>query len=257
MNEEVLKKIRNGVRNTNCFFSIDVINDKINSKEFEVVHDDFFLGFIEKSEYNFSYLYFYIENRCNFQLKTLKAKTNLVLDIIFSERKNDNWKPIVEKIEQEGFKNYTFFNRMVLNNYSEKTIDYKNNQVINPSQKDLVLIKQFLEKNFDIFAERIPTLIELEKLSKTTYLIKAEENEIAALLISDKKGITEELRYWLVNEKYREKGFGSILMKYFLNHNTDTTRFLLWVQEDNTNAIKKYKHFGFQKDKLNMYIFKK
>lgn len=255
MQEQVLSKIKKGIRNTNSFLPINIVKQKIDNKEVEIVEDNFFLGLIEKSEYDFSYLYFYIENRLEFDLKVLENKQNLIVDVIFSERKQKNWFPIINKFSECGFKKHTSFNRMALSNPS-RIENYQSDKVVTATSEDLPLIKLFLEENFDVYAERIPTIKELEKLSETTYLIK-QRNSIAAILISEINGYTEELRYWLVDKEYRENGFGSILMKYFFNHNASTTRFLLWVQENNENAIEKYKHFGFEKDNLNMYILKK
>ena len=255
MNKNIELKLKNGFRNTNCFIPLTEISEKIKKKDFKVIEDESFLGFIKKTEYDFSYLYFYIQNKLDFKLDVLKSKRKIIVEIIFSNRRKESWNPILEKFYTFGFDKYTSFNRMIYIKQTNKTLNYKNNQVIGLREDDLNLVKKFLEKNFDIYAEKIPTLQELRNLSKTTYLIKIN-NEIAALLISDKNGFTEELRYWLVDKKYRGEGFGGILMKYFLNNFSDTKTYLLWVQENNQNAIEKYQYFGFKKDKLSMYILK-
>lgn len=258
MKPEILEKIKRGIRTTNCYLPINALEKKIDENDFKAVIEENFLLLFEKSRYNFNYLYFYILDEHRFNLKNVFKDYNeeLVLDIVFSDRKKKKWDLISEEFYTNGFKKHASFNRMFLNSELEENHDFENNQVLKPLEDDLIFIINFLEENFDIYAERIPTFDELKRLSNTTYLIK-KKNEIAAVLISEKKGFTEELRYWLVSRNYRGKGFGSILMQYFLNSNSDTKRFLLWVQENNKDAIDKYKYFGFKKDNLNMNILKK
>ena len=97
-------------------------------------------------------------------------------------------------------------------------------------------------------------LFRSERLRDSTYIIK-NNNNLAAILISEKKGKTEELRYWLVLPDYRDLGYGGLLMKYFLNLNIETIRYTLWVDASNITTIKKYEHYGFLKDRLLNKIF--
>ena len=258
MESKIIAKIKKGVKFTNCYLPIPILQKKISNNELKVIVDKSFLGLIEKSHYNFSYLYFYIEDILNFELENIFKNSDelLILDVIYSERKKEKWELIFQNFYKNGFKKHTSFVRMLSTHNLVKRTEYKNSQIRMPKEHDLILIKEFLEKYFDVFSERIPNLAELKTLLETTFLIK-KGNEIAALLISEKKGLTEELRYWIVSEKYRGKGYGSILMRYFLNHNPDTMRFLLWVQENNFSAIKKYQYFGFEKDNLKLKILKK
>lgn len=258
MQSEIIATIKKGVKFTNCYFPIHRLKKKISNNEIKVIADKSFLGLLEKSRYNFSYLYFYIEDKLNFELENISKISDeiLILDVIYLERKKETWELIFQKFYENGFKNYTSFVRMIFTHKFVKSTEYKNSQIKMPKEEDLIFIKEFLEKHFDVFAERIPSLSELKTLLETTYLIK-NGSEIAALLISEKKGLTEELRYWIVAEKYRGEGYGGILMRYFINYNPDTIRFLLWVQENNLKAIEKYQYFGFEKDSLKMKILKK
>ena len=155
-------------------------------------------------------------------------------------------------VDNDNFHYRTFLRMFRIDNLQITGIDFSSVQ--NPKGDDFEAIKRLLEKNFDIYAERIPSIEELKQLQNSTYVIK-HENQIAAILISDLKGKTEELRYWLVMPEFRYKGYGSLLMKYFLNCCKDTKRYTLWVDSVNENAINKYKYFGFVKDRIINTIY--
>ena len=52
---------------------------------------------------------------------------------------------------------------------------------------------------------------------------------------------------------YRDKKVGSRLLRRFFEEGKDTKRQLFWVIRTNENAIKRYKHYGFNEE--NMFDF--
>ena len=73
-------------------------------------------------------------------------------------------------------------------------------------------------------------------------------------MIYEKNPSTLYLRYWFVHPDYQDKKVGSDLMNVFLKRGKDTKRQLLWVRQDNENALARYHHYGFKKDDMCDYI---
>lgn len=239
---------------TNCLYTQPQLLNLIesNNAEYFEVNDDKYV--FQNREYNFQQTFFWINKyKITSQPINLFRDKNLVLEYILLEnqKKNqliDNW------LTTNQFFDFRTFIRMFQIRQSNNLHYISTNNITNPTEYDFDAIKNILEKNFNIFSERIPSINELKNLEKSTYLIK-KNNHIAALLISEKKGKTEELRYWVVLPEYRSMGYGSDLMKYFLNLNKDTIRFTLWVDLKNFGAIEKYKYFQFKKDKIVNKIY--
>lgn len=115
------------------------------------------------------------------------------------------------------------------------------------SYKDI--LTNIFEKNFHPAIEHIPDDNELSQLIENNCVyICNTENEIAGFIIFELVGSSVHLRYWWVNPLYRNQGVGSSLMSLFFEVGKNTVRQFLWVFDDNENAIKRYKHYGFKFD---------
>jgi acyl carrier protein/GNAT superfamily N-acetyltransferase len=236
---------------TNSFLSDFDIKNELTEVSSDLHNEFLFANSVTK--YNFRYLYFWFNLNYIEKVKiALNDSFKYVIEVVLL--KNDILETIIPKfLTSNNFFEYRTFNRMIL--IKDKNFDFKPSiEICFPKENDLRSIQEILESNFDIYSERIPTIDELRKLSKTTFLIKDTE-KICALLISEIKGKTEELRYWLVLSDYRSKGYGTILMNYFLNLNKNTVRYLLWVDNNNSNAIQKYDKFNFKRDRLVNKIY--
>lgn len=120
-------------------------------------------------------------------------------------------------------------------------------------------ILALLQKYFDPKAEQIPFLDEvLFYIEQGHVLVCREGNKIVGFLIYELTKSTLYLRYWFVDPEYRNKGIGSALMNSFFKAGQETMRQLFWVICDNENAIKRYRHYGFDDEDLydQVLIFK-
>jgi ribosomal protein S18 acetylase RimI-like enzyme len=63
-------------------------------------------------------------------------------------------------------------------------------------------------------------------------------------------GLTSHLRYWYVDEAFRNQGIGARLMRRFFRLSSGSQRLILWVAGDNSDALAKYRHYGFREDTL-------
>jgi acyl carrier protein len=217
-------------------------------------NNSFFI--LKSSRFYFKYLYFFLDKQILQSAKkviSFDRDEPLICESVFSESKNLENNLVLSWLSINNFFEYRTFIRM-FRVEKVKYINYDFSTVRKPSVDEIIDIQMILEKNFDVLAERIPSLEELKSLLETTYIIY-DNNEIASILISQLKGKTQELRYWLVLPKYRKLGYGDVLMKYFLSSNDSVIRHTLWVNQLNTKAIDKYKKNGFVTDKLLNKIF--
>lgn len=234
---------------SNCLFSRNQLLDIVNNGDSQLFEENGDILLFVNTEYGFQQLYFWLQksNRQNVPNNCF-YKQKIVIEFLTLENKIEDNIDINYWLKLKQFYNFRNYTRMF--QVGRPLISDLDSSIIEtPVEDDLYEIKRILEQNFDIYSERIPEINELKKLANSTYLIR-QMNEIAALLVSEKKGKTEELRYWLVLPKFRSMGYGGILMKYFLNLNNDTLRYTLWVDIKNQNAIEKYEHYGFKRDKI-------
>ena len=91
--------------------------------------------------------------------------------------------------------------------------------------------------------------------NKNSMLVIKDEEKIAGFIIFEIKGFTSYLRYWFVDEKYRNKKVGSQLISKFFDLSGNTKRIIFWVIQSNENAIKRYKHYGFTEENLVDHVF--
>lgn len=172
-----------------------------------------------------------------------------VVDIIGSENDIKNIKNIFNRI---GFYQYTLLIRMskvsnenCLFETDSKFITYADTQKVN-------YVFDLLQHYFDPYAEQLPLIEEINTwISNNGILIYSDDNQtIQGFLIYELIGQTSYLRYWFVHPDHREKKIGSTLLRSFFAEGRATKRQLFWVIESNDNAIKRYEHYGFKKEKL-------
>lgn len=252
--QKLLETFRLNKGATNSYLPDAFLFDKKGNPVYDYLQSNNCLIFFKETEHSFRQVLVFVKSKSSITDQNIQ---NSVLEFIrprISSLSNEvlhNW------ALNNGFVHYKTFQRMTLLRKEREKVNYLFNIEHPKDLDDLIAIKIFLEDNFDIFAERIPSVEELKSLITSTYLIR-DNRQITALLISEKKGVTEELRYWLVKKEFQKKKYGGILMRYFLNKNEDTKRFVLWVDNTNQNAIDKYKYFGFSNDKIinEIYITK-
>ena len=164
---------------------------------------------------------------------------------------------IAPVLEKNGFTKYTSFVRMSRVVNEDKTEFEESDKLYYLEVNKSNYIQNLLYKYFDIYAEQIPSLQELVNLAKENKIIyySNDSENIHGLLIFELTGLTGHLRYWWVHPEYRNKGIGSALIKRFFIECQNSKRQLFWVIETNENAIKRYEHFKFKKEKLFYYIF--
>ena len=120
----------------------------------------------------------------------------------------------------------------------------------------MIYVKQINEKDIDLCFELDSKTISLWSKKQWSNEFKKEGIKVFGLLranlvigICVLQVILDEahINYFVVNQKFREKGFGSYLMDYLVKfcEKLDTNRILLEVSKNNITAEKFYSRFDF------------
>ena len=127
---------------------------------------------------------------------------------------------------------------------------------IKASHQDIRELQSIFSNKFNPLTERIPSYQELESLieAKGVSLIK-DNGKITGFIIYEIKGKSCHLRYWWIDENYRNKGIGSCLIADMFKEAQNTSLQYLWVFENNEDAIQKYNHYGYSFDGMNDDIY--
>ena len=120
----------------------------------------------------------------------------------------------------------------------------------------MISIKQINEKDIDLCYELDSNTISLWSKKQWASEFKKEGTKIFGLLITNfvigicvfQVVIDEaQINYFVVNKKFRGKGFGSYLMNYLIKkcEKSNLKRLLLEVSQDNVTAERFYSRFDF------------
>jgi ribosomal-protein-alanine N-acetyltransferase len=120
----------------------------------------------------------------------------------------------------------------------------------------MIFIKQINEKDIDLCYELDSNTISLWSREQWTNEFKKDGTKIFGLLIKNYVvGICvfqvvldeAQINYFVVNKKFREKGFGSYLMSYLIKkcEKLNLKKILLEVSQGNVTAERFYSRFDF------------
>lgn len=161
----------------------------------------------------------------------------------------------------DGFKSLGFevrksLVRMSKINYSHEEIAYES--VFDATKEDSPVIEKMIHAHFDKYAEQLPTIEEITEFIEEKHAIVHRINDkIAGFILYDQTPSTLYLRYWLVNPEFRNQGVGSQLFHEYNRRGAACKRHILWVVEDNENAIKRYEHYGYYNEAMKDYVLTK
>jgi acyl carrier protein len=251
---QYLTKIKEKPFVTNCFMPEREIFDDNDSCNFENQITDEVFCFLKKTNHDFKKMFFYAtQNALLAKNPILNKDVNFVTEVFVLENEVERSLQIKNWLNSQG--NYHYHTVFRMNRVKqEQEHDINFSLIQNPNENDLEVILKILEKNFDKYTERIPTLEKLQELQNNIYLIK-EDNQIAALFVTEIKGSTRFMHFWLVISDFRGKGYGELIFKYCLNCNPDIKRYMSWINIKNNYSIKKHTEFGFVKDRIINFIY--
>lgn len=205
-----------------------------------------------KNDDGFKYLFYCATDKdvLNEALSSLPSEEVYIFDQIVDARTDAT---LINSFEKSGFSIRKSLVRM--SKIYEKNGISKNDDRFAASYKDLSIIDEMLHRYFDKYSEQLPSKEELvEFLQLNHIIILKKDDEIAGFIIYEQSPSSLYLRYWLVNPKFRDQGIGSCLFNEFQNRGASCRRHMLWVVEDNQNAIKRYEHYGFSRENMKDYV---
>jgi hypothetical protein len=253
MSGKYLEKIQLGIKFTNSYGSSKEVISRLEKSSTLVENQLSALLFIEKTRYDFWRLYFYIQDITIINWTFFKEKV-VIAEIIVRHSKKEKWDSIIQAFQEKGrFKIYDTFVRLYKDNIDIDVRGLDFSIIETPIERDFLAIQELLEVNFDFYSDRIPSVEELKKLTKTTFLIK-DEGQIVAFFIAEKNGITLTYRYWLVLESHRGRKYGDLLMKRVLTCDPEIQRITSWISQKLDYSIFAHKRLGFKEDGLTNYI---
>ncbi len=133
----------------------------------------------------------------------------------------------------------------------------KGEKIIYAKRTNAVTILKYFNEYFDPVCEQIPLVEEINRWIDNGQMViySLDGISIQGFLIFEKIGQTAFLRYWFVHPEYRDKKVGSALIQFFFKECISTKRQIFWVIRSNTNAIKRYEHYGFKPESMVDDIF--
>lgn len=161
----------------------------------------------------------------------------------------------------DGFKSLGFVVRKSLvrmSKINETPAKIEGASVYDATKEDIPALDKLLHEYFDKYTEQLPTIEELNEFIDSRHMIvKRSGNKIAGFIFYDQSPSTLYLRYWLVVPEFRNQGVGSELFHEYNRRGVACKRHMLWVVEDNENAIKRYEHYGYKNENMKDYVLTK
>lgn len=165
--------------------------------------------------------------------------------------------PVVDVLQAEGFVKVSELVRM-----TRRTPECTDLPVINilpPDDRDIPDIQAIFREHFNPEVEQLPSDAELVRwIEKGGVLAHRDDRgKVHSFIIYDLSKASLYLRYWFVNPQVRGQGVGGALMRTMFFHAKDTKRQYFWVIADNSNAIVRYQHYGFQFEPMRDIVLAK
>jgi ribosomal protein S18 acetylase RimI-like enzyme len=255
-----IEKVKHGAVNYNSNFYLDIQKVELwislQILEIEEFGDTIF--FIRRNKEFFN-LYFVTGNpdslKSNLNILQIKYSNSIfVIDLVGIE---NNINEFNDLFLQNGYYLYTSLMRMskTSNDLSIRIIEGE--KITYAQRADAATIFSYFTEYFDPYCEQIPLVEEISKWINNGQLIIYSEDKknIQGFLIYEKIGQTAYLRYWFVHPGHRDKKIGSALIHFFFKECSSVKRQIFWVIRSNTNAIKRYEHYGFKAESLIDVVF--
>ena len=176
--------------------------------------------------------------------------TTMMFDIV---GRDIQCQPMVELLRSKDCKGATSLVRMTR---IAKPFDYMPDVTVRKATiADIPQVSKMLHEYFDAQTEQIPYDEELlDYAGQGHVLVCEEQGRMAGFLIYELSATTLYLRYWFTLPDFRDRKVGSRLLRRFFEEGRDTKRQLFWVIRSNTNAIKRYRHYGFAEENMYDYV---
>ena len=125
------------------------------------------------------------------------------------------------------------------------------NEKIRPmAQPDFVQVHSLLMDCFVQTPEYIPKIWELEAMKDAVCI--HDEGKVIAFMQTNNRPLSAELRLLAVHGDFRGRGYGKMLVEGFLSKHQKKVS--IWVDPNNTAAVRLYESYGFAADGLGSWV---
>ncbi len=172
----------------------------------------------------------------------------LVVDVLGRDNMRE---PMEAVFKSTGFNVLTTLQRMSRRTPMERVVHESGVDVAEAA--DATAIYDLLTANFIAEEEQLPSFEEVQDWIAARTIFVAREGcaqDIKGFVIFELSPAALYLRYWFVSPDTRGKGIGGKLMRSMFAAGANTKRQYFWVKTDNENAIKRYRHYGFEFEEL-------
>jgi len=112
-------------------------------------------------------------------------------------------------------------------------------------------VHAFLCGLLDPLVDQVPEPDEVRAAAeRRNILVVRRGGEIGGVLVFETAGVTAILRYWYCGPRFRRQGIGARLIETFFYLRRAGRRIVVWVVDDNFDAIAKYRRYGFFQEGL-------
>ena len=206
-----------------------------------------------RQDRDFFHLYFNYCEEDSFQylLNELPSTGTFVVDLI---GRHNSQRPLVELFETFNFDSHRHLKRLKRPSSSRDLIlGTSDVQLLDGSYAQQIL--DYLDSSFDRFSEQLPDFEDIKIALANGNILGVVRNHIlAGFLYFEFADNVSDLRYWFVNQDFRDQNIGGQLLKQYLQHQGVTRTSQLWVVDDNFNALKRYEHYGYEVESLTDHV---
>jgi ribosomal protein S18 acetylase RimI-like enzyme len=158
--------------------------------------------------------------------------------------------PVAGIYRESGFADHNWLVRMIRTAAPEEVAESEPD-VTFAGPADVEAVAAFLDRLLDPYTDQIPDQDEIREAASRRNIILVRRGEsVGGLLLFETMGLTSHLRYWYVDGGARNQGIGARLIRQFFRLSSGSKRVILWVVGDNSDAIAKYRHYGFRPETL-------
>lgn len=246
-----VRQVKHGGRGfvTNFFAGPKQIESWVNRGELSFLQDERWV-WIRRRDRGFFHLYYFAADADAIEeslasVDAIAEGAVLAIDLVGQDA---IVAPVARVFRKHGFADQAVLVRMARSMDSNPMCHGDSPDVEIALPDDAPAILSLLETTFDPYSKQIPDQDQiLQAVSAGRILIVRRDAAIAGLVFFEAAGAMATLRYWCVDEAWRDQGIGAKLIKVFFNRCRTCRSIVLWVCTENESAIRRYEHYGFRR----------
>lgn len=237
--------MKSGLQNINCFLLPNETSNLIAKKKLYVLQNENTLQLIIKNGHYYKICFY---GNKEFSFIDFPSDRPIITDIPYNKimsEKNINFK---NRLLSQKFVVNSNSSRMSLQNFSEKQLNY-DPLICNLQANDIADSLKILYDNFNILEDLLYNEEEMKENINSFYTLKKDDEVIGIMeiVIDNSCGWVKKIA---IKDKYKGFGFGALMENFYINRckMLGIKTLLLYTIDDNINAQKFHKKFGFEFD---------